>query len=424
MRTGVAAFVIRHGLALVFAVMSFGTAARAEIPCRYEVEILTLPSCGGLYVPWAIGSALNDQGVMVGYRERCYPNGQHTDAFMLIAGKVVTIPRPPGVPSARAAGINNVGGLNGAGMVVGSMRFTDNRDRAFLFDGTQTINLGIPPGMNNAGADAINDGGEIVGAVHNSITGPLTPCRWHNGAITLLRTPLNYNGSATDINSLGVIVGSFSEPHLPPNSHAFRYRDGAMEDLGFPSGADEASAGAINDRGQIAMNAGYDETVPPYIYSRGFIWTDGALTEVGILPGYDACGVRDLNDLGQAVGSCVNIAVYGTPDAPFLWDNGIQVRLEELIRHDPPLRVLEAKAINNAGQIAAIVDSDIIGIGGAAILTPVPQSPSDLTKDCVTDHEDLTFLLGDWGLAGTPADLNGDGIVNVLDLLLLLASWG
>ena len=50
--------------------------------------------------------------------------------------------------------------------------------------------------------------------------------------------------------------------------------------------------------------------------------------------------------------------------------------------------------------------------------------PSDLDGDGLVDGEDLTTLLGDWGMTGGASDLDGDGLVDGADLVIVLASWG
>jgi probable HAF family extracellular repeat protein len=399
--------------------------ASGEIPCRYEVEILSLPPCGIFGVPSASANGLNEKGVMVGHYGRCYPNEGNNEAFVLVGGKLVVIPRPPAIQSARADGISNVGGVNGAGVVTGEIKVPPyNLERAFLFDGRQTIILGLPPGMNWVNAGAINDRNQIVGTTGNTVTGPVLPYIWEKGTMTLVEIAFGHTGGARDINEAGIIVGTRQKPMVPPNEHAFRYDNGRMEDLGFPSGGLSSRAEAINNRNQIAVNSQYDYEVPPHVYQRGFIWTEGRFTDVGLLPGSDACAILDLNDHGQAVGACGSISGGEMLDDAFLWDNGTLIDLQPLAALGSITHIGLPRAINNAGQIAADVRLNFGAFDVAAILTPVPRPSTDLNGDCATGHDDLMILLGDWGMTGSPADVNDDGIVNVRDLLQLLANWG
>ena len=55
-----------------------------------------------------------------------------------------------------------------------------------------------------------------------------------------------------------------------------------------------------------------------------------------------------------------------------------------------------------------------------------PPCPGDLTGDGLVDGEDLTLLLGEWGICppSCPGDITGDGKVDGEDLTLLLGDWG
>ena len=48
----------------------------------------------------------------------------------------------------------------------------------------------------------------------------------------------------------------------------------------------------------------------------------------------------------------------------------------------------------------------------------------DLNQDGVVDGEDLSMLMGSWGLNSTFGDFNKDGIVDAADLSEMLAKWG
>ena len=64
--------------------------------------------------------------------------------------------------------------------------------------------------------------------------------------------------------------------------------------------------------------------------------------------------------------------------------------------------------------------------GGNQFLTACPTCPADLTNDGSVGGDDLTVLLGGWGICTgvCPADFDGNGIIDGADLTILLASWG
>jgi hypothetical protein len=78
-------------------------------------------------------------------------------------------------------------------------------------------------------------------------------------------------------------------------------------------------------------------------------------------------------------------------------------------------------------------DVFIVDSGGGATLTGGVQfarpflgggtCPADINHDGVIDGADLTFVLSQWGHAGS-ADFTGDGVVNGADLGYLLSHWG
>jgi len=48
---------------------------------------------------------------------------------------------------------------------------------------------------------------------------------------------------------------------------------------------------------------------------------------------------------------------------------------------------------------------------------------ADINRDGFVDGADLSFVLADWGLAGSAADLDGNGIVGAGDLAIVLGAW-
>ena len=64
----------------------------------------------------------------------------------------------------------------------------------------------------------------------------------------------------------------------------------------------------------------------------------------------------------------------------FLWENGVMFNLNELVPPDSSVLVVEAKAINDAGQIVCTYRNTTNGFDGVCLLTPVTPVPLEITR--------------------------------------------
>jgi probable HAF family extracellular repeat protein len=117
-------------------------------------------------------------------------------------------------------------------------------------------------------------------------------------------------------------------------SHAFRWKEGVMTDLGALPGMNSSAAGSINARG---WSAGQSQTsmidpvvgIPEY---RAVVWKRDGIMNLGTLPGgTESLGIY-INDSGQVVGFSDNgvpdlfsfpFFFTGTQIHTFLWENGV-----------------------------------------------------------------------------------------------------
>jgi len=92
----------------------------------------------------------------------------------------------------------------------------------------------------------------------------------------------------------------------------------------------------------------------------------GKMVDLGTLGGFESTA-NGINDAGQIVGV--------SNELPFIYFNGIMTNLNTLIPSNSGWTLDTANAINDSGQI---VGSGInpSGIGGAYLLTPVPEPAS------------------------------------------------
>ena len=198
---------------------------------------------------YAVAYGVNDTGQVVGsidnWRGFHWQNG------------VLTMLGDLGGGCSHAADINDTGHIVGA-----SCTPQVNQPHATLWHNGAVIDLGILPGMDDAGATAINSLGQIDGT--SSHMDPDTyeitskAFLYENGVMTALPVP-SWEAYAGDINDSGVIVGTMRAAGGFSKWHAYVYADGVATNLNslIPagSGLHLAYGNAINNAGQIVGTA-------------------------------------------------------------------------------------------------------------------------------------------------------------------------
>jgi probable HAF family extracellular repeat protein len=291
--------------------------------------------------------------------------------------------------------------INAAGQVVGQW----GTNTAFIWSDGMTQNLGRLPGTDSCRANAINDGGQVVGSCQTYRSGAYQSFLWTaDTGMTALAIPGWSEGMG--INNQGHIVGWYSDPTHGAPAHAFLYRNGAVEDLG------PGHALGINDTDQVVgyndgESAGtsvarlWDDRGPHDLDDEGGVSQAFAITGAGIVAGYSSrgggvgdplhavlwtpYGVSDLGTLSGSyseafaingdlvVGSSSTVGDYST--RAFLYDTngpGYAVDLNDLISPSQH-RLYRATGINAAGQIVGV--ADCCGETEFFLLTPVPPLP-------------------------------------------------
>jgi len=280
-----------------------------------------------------VGLAMTSEGV---YDAFIWSNGIMTD----LGGNL-----------AAANGINNAGQISGT-------------SKAFhgFFQSGDTI-ADIPFGQFTYGF-GINSSGVVVG--YGLFGGIPRSYSWSDGTLTDLGTLATEGSQAASINDKGQIAGGLYL-HVPFHTvgAGFLLSDGQLTILSTLGGGD-GWANAINNNGQIVGQSSLagDRT------THACIWYDGGILDLGTA-GWKASYGNGINNNGQVVGTLMASAVDPITHA-FLYSNGINVDLNDLIPADTGWILNNAYSINDAGQIVG----DGInpqGLSHAFLLSPLPE---------------------------------------------------
>jgi probable HAF family extracellular repeat protein len=213
--------------------------------------------------------------------------------------------------------------------------------------------------INGFGDQILNNSGVVSSHADTSVPDPFPQTcfqpdcfvshafRWHEGVLTDLGTLPGVNSSAAAaINARGWSVGQSQngviDPLLGmPETRAVLWKDDQVIDLGT-LGGNESLAAYVNDAGQVvgvATNAIPD----PFSFlggteTRAFLWEKGVMRDLGTLGGPDAIGAngcRGNQPNGLVAGSSYTNSTpnpaTGMPTMdPFLWDNGTMTDLGTL----------------------------------------------------------------------------------------------
>lgn len=406
-------------IVLIFVITSLLSAGRAHAQCQYDVTIIQAPECPPFGAQPTVGTAINDQGHVVGYYDVCLGDIQR--AFLWTPeGGMQTLAMPDGVLSARAYDIND------AGQIVGTMGGFVSPPRGFLYENGEVIDLGTLPGGNWSEALGMNNAAQVVGYSGNIVTGdpPLQAFIWEDGVMIDLGPSLNAVSSrGYDINDSGQVTG-WGREEADGERIAFIWENGDVTDLGPIPGGFSSEGRGINNLGEVAGHGRSVLDESGIVVTRAFLWMDGKMEEIGMLPGFDRCAAVDVNDPGEVIGGCDQLKNPNN-DHPFIWQHGVMTDLNHLIAPDSGILFTIANAINDVGQITGQARLDWNDV--AVVLTPPALEIGDLNRDFAVDAFDLALLLGSWGPCPQDedclADLNDDGSVGPFDLAELLGHW-
>jgi probable HAF family extracellular repeat protein len=250
-------------------------------PVAALAQEYTVKDLGTLGGAEATPSAINASGEVVGYSTTAGNVAEH--AFLYSNGIMQDL--------GTLGGTNSYGlGINASGQVTGDSYTTTNiinpTQHAFLYSNGSMQDLGTLPGFASSRGEGINASGQVTGSA--GIAGPfqfqfyLYGFLYSNGTMQSLENLDTILSSVAStgygINANGQVTGSaFNQDH--PASYAFIYINGHFLDLNslIPSrGAARytlLSGQAINDSGQIVVNALEKSTLYPSGIGRALLLT-------------------------------------------------------------------------------------------------------------------------------------------------------
>ncbi len=364
---------------------------------RAVFDIVDLGTLGGRQ---SAAVSINDACQIVGWSEIKPTSGiEHPQyAFLWDKGRMQKL------------SVFDVKAINNSGQVVGSKTVVGQLS-AVLWQKSQLKVLTAKPKA-NAGANAINDAAQTVGwrqlqppnmgIEENTLMKIEAFLHDKSGVQTL---PVDNDvviSEAKAINSAGVVAGSIKTPkfedgRLILRDEAVLWKDGSFEILLTLPGFSDSQAIAINASGQVlckATNNALTTTLDQLkdqeaffpeetkemslaFYQCGYLW-DGEARALGPMTRNASQEWNNipnaLNDRGQIVGAVRCNLVEESDQSyaflyhAFLYNNGVMQDLNDLIDEHSGRTLIEARSINNHGQIVG--DGEKNGVRRAFLLTP------------------------------------------------------
>lgn len=312
--------------------------------------------------------------------------------------------------------------VNDAGLMVGSISTLPAMSTPFGFNAL--------PGLSGfcvvGSARAVNESGTIVGVL-TSGTCPATVVTWSGGVITPTTAPAAAK-EPTSITESGTLSGWGATGFQFNTTKGWILKDSTFTWIEPPSPTMGLQFLGMNDAEEVAGRLLVPFGSNNFKYTP-VLWKNGVFTDVALPSGYNGGRVTDINNLGVACGAWDGTFGESGRRGFVLAPNAHAVDLDQLVPTDLGYLVVDAVAINDAGQIAANLRLPGAPLSKTVAAVLTPSAPSgDLNCDRVVDASDLAMLLGMWGPCqanvGCNADFTLDGVVDAADLAILLGGWG
>ncbi|MAF82635.1 MAG: hypothetical protein QGG54_02450 [Gammaproteobacteria bacterium] len=199
-------------------------------------------------------------------------------------------------------------------------------------------------------AYGLNENGTVVGQSYNSVSGAKEAVKWNsNGTIQ----SLGFTGLARAVNNNGIIVGETGNAALQnPNGYAFSWQGGVTTNLGTLGGA-FSGAYDINDSGVITGFANIDPMgFAPAVYrTHAFKYANGTMGDLGTVwspTGYSRG--HGINDAGEVAGRASITDFDNSQKHQATWDASGTISL-----HNTFVGIYStAQQINNSGMAVGL----------------------------------------------------------------------
>ncbi len=344
----------------------------------------------------SVANDINNLGVIVGSARR----GDFFVAYQWENGTM----RPLEVPQ-RYQEYSEAEAITDRGQIVGHVRSTTGLERAALwFIQDRAFHDLYPNDPWDSFAHGANSQGTIVGEASLFDPFPFATFRLPVRFLGPTRygplfNPPETNGAAMDINENGVVVGWVFREFPRIFDRPFIFSDRMRELPTLPPADPRDARGqalAVNQLGR-AVGWSRDATV----VDRAVYWPNPDTLVLLEQPPFGGSYAFDINVHGQIVGGGSREFGLGA----LLWNDGELIYLNSLVPPDSPLRLIEARAINDVGQIVGLAFNARTGNFRSFLL-----EPSDRDRDGLFDV---------WESVGI--DVDADGVID-LDLPALGAN--
>jgi probable HAF family extracellular repeat protein len=245
--------------------------------------------------------------------------------------------------------------------------------QAFLWDGTSTRTLSLQTGQTSSVAYGINDDGVVVG--YASDAAGWVPVYWQNNVQAILP---GGQGEAYAINDDGQMVGRSVNGE---SSYACTWTGEVQTQLCV--GHRRSGAYAINNSGQAA---GFVYVFAQVAGDYAAVFSGGETQLLGRLTGYSNAYAYGINDGGLVVGTARGLSADQDAMRAFIWQDGAMADLNTLLPDNSGWTLLEARDINNNGEIVGYgyYGDQAYGpnVYQAFVMTPVPEPSAIVTLLC------------------------------------------
>src|SRR5213593_2449176 len=369
-----------------FTLGAFFASGRRGRPAAMPPRLVELTLAGPTSAAWGINGA----GQVAGSASTA-DGAQH--AFLYSGGVMLDLGTLGGSTSL-AFGVNDAGQVVGAAATAGNLA-----SHAFLYSRGIMTDLGTLGGQTSVG-QAINAAGQVTGSAEIG-THMLHAFLFSGGVMSDVGT---FGGTASfgyGINRAGDVVGAAYDAGSAPRAHAFLYHGAAITDLGT-LGGQSSSARGINDSSDVAGVAEDAANTPHAFRYRG-----GVMTDLGTLDG-SASFAYGIDGAGDVVGW---VADEDGARRAFIFADGVMTDLNTLIPAGSGWVVHEARAINDARQVAAI--GAVSGPEHALLLTA--SAPVTTTSTTTSSSTSVTTTSTTSTTSTEPATTTSPSSLHVTD---------